>query len=383
MENIKTIINVRPFVNGKIIENCNITIKNGKILAIGAQTEGEIIDCNNAICCAGYIDIHTHGGFGKDCMESSYEALDKIAEYHLSTGITTFIPTTMTADILDLKLAIDNIRHFNSTKARIYGAHLEGPFLDKKGAGAHPPQYLLNPTEQNTQFIWENLDIIKRITIAPNLDYSAQFCAEATKNNIQISLGHDNAIDDEILACVDNGATSVTHQYNCTSKPSRRENPKKHLGLTEIGLIEDRLVCEVIADDRHVPNNLFKMIYRIKGADNICLVSDSLSVAGMPLGDYFIGSGQSAQTIRIEDGVAVLPSLNTYAGSITPISKMVQNLHKLGIATIDCLKMATLVPAKLIGMTDRGDIRPNMLADFNLLDDDLNIIATYINGEKA
>lgn len=306
-----TLQNVRPLINGKLTANTNITITDNKIVAIGKQMEGEILYCKGTICAAGYIDIHTHGGWGKDCMEATFESIDTIAHYHLSNGTTSFCPTTMTASINDINTALKNIRNYNGIGAKIIGAHLEGPFLSQKNAGAHPPQYLLSPTTDNQSFVWDNLDIAKRITLAPNLQNSAEFCKMATAKNIQVSLGHDDAIDDEINACIDSGATSVTHLYNCTSRPSRRTTPKKHLGLTELGLISDNLICEVIADNRHVPNALFDMIFKLKGADKICLVSDSLSVAGMPEGDYFIGSGDSRQTIRVEDNVAVLPSLNT------------------------------------------------------------------------
>ena len=169
--------------------------------------------------------------------------------------------------------------------------------------------------------------------------------------------------------------------YNCTSRPSRRDNPKKHLGLTEMGLIKDELICEVIADNRHVPNALFNMIYKLKGADKICLVSDSLSVAGQKEGLYYLGSGESQQEILIEDGVAVLPKANTYAGSITPISKMVALLFAQGYSAEECIQMATQVPAKVLGLKDRGDILPGLAADFNILDENLNVVKTIINGE--
>ena len=166
---------------------------------------------------------------------------------------------------------------------------------------------------------------------------------------------------------------------NCTSHASRRyPSPKKHLGLFETALGESRLVCEVIADDRHVPDALFDIFYRLKGKDGICFVSDSLSVAGMKEGDYFLGSGESAQPIRIEDGVAVLPDKHTYAGSVTPVSKMVSRLFAKGYPAEDLLTMATLTPAKTVGLNDRGDLRPGMLADINLLDDKLNVVKTFM-----
>lgn len=376
-----TYINVRPLVGGKLKDLCNIVVKDGTIAAVGKEREGEIVDCGGAVAAAGFIDIHTHGGWGHDCMEATEDCLATISAYHLYTGITSYCPTTMTASPEDIEKAIACIRDYRrkSPYARIVGAHLEGPYLSQKAAGAHPPKLLISPLDDDS-FVEGNLDVVTRVTVAPNVRGADVFTAKYAPKGVQISLGHDNSIDDEIYACVDAGANSVTHMYNCTSRPSRRDNPKKHLGLTEVGLIDDRLVDEVIADDRHVPDKLFGMIFKLKGAAGICLVSDSLSVAGMPEGDYYIGAGDSKQSIRVEDGVAVLPAENTYAGSVTPISVMAKRLIAGGYSIEDALSMATLVPAKLVGLTDRGDLVPGMLADFNVFGDDFSVRMTVLGG---
>ncbi len=379
--------NVRPFIGGRIENLSSILIENGEITAIlnaGESVENaEIFDGRGNIAASGYIDIHTHGGYGHDVMEATEEALYSISRFHLDNGVTTYVPTTLTASIPDTRKTLDFLLHYNDPNvARRYGSHLEGPYLSPKAAGAHPPHLLLDPDENNSSFIWDYNCVVSRITVAPNLSGAGWLTKECVENGIQVSAGHDNAIDDEIDVMFDSGATSVTHMYNCTSRPSRRETPKKHLGLTEMGLIDDRITCEIIADDRHVPNRLFKMIFKLKGADKIALVSDSLSVAGMEAGDYFLGSGDSRQVIRVEDGVATLPSENTYAGSVTPISLMAKNLVKnVGISIEDALTMAILTPAKLMNMTDRGDIRVGYLADINILDNDLNIVNTVFNGK--
>ena len=374
-----TLANVRPFSSGAFGPLCNIVIEDGKILSLGNVMAGEITDGKGMIACAGFIDIHTHGGWGKDCMEPTFEAIDTVAKYHLSTGITSFCPTTMTADIDDIEAALSNMRSYKTNGARLAGAHLEGPFLSAKAAGAHPLDKLLDPDRENTAFIARNRDVVRRITVAPDLSGAPFVTALCRSMGIQVSIGHDQSIDDEIYACIEAGATSVTHMGNCTSHASRRyPSPKKHLGLFETALGESRLVCEVIADDRHVPDALFDIFYRLKGRDGICFVSDSLSVAGMKEGDYFLGSGESAQPIRIEDGVAVLPDKHTYAGSVTPVSKMVSRLFAKGYPAQDLLTMATLTPAKTVGLNDRGDLRPGMLADINLLDDKLNVVKTFM-----
>ncbi len=374
-----TLANVRPFSSGAFGPLCNIVIEDGKILSLGNVMAGEITDGKGMIACAGFIDIHTHGGWGKDCMEPTFEAIDTVAKYHLSTGITSFCPTTMTADIADIEAALSNMRSYKTNGARLAGAHLEGPFLSPKAAGAHPLDKLRDPDRENTAFIARNRDVVRRITVAPDLSGAPFVTALCRSMGIQVSIGHDQSIDDEIYACIEAGATSVTHMGNCTSHASRRyPSPKKHLGLFETALGESRLVCEVIADDRHVPDALFDIFYRLKGRDGICFVSDSLSVAGMKEGDYFLGSGESAQPIRIEDGVAVLPDKHTYAGSVTPVSKMVSRLFAKGYPAEDLLTMATLTPAKTVGLNDRGDLRPGMLADINLLDDKLNVVKTFM-----
>lgn len=146
-------------------------------------------------------------------------------------------------------------------------------------------------------------------------------------------------------------------------------------------MTDDRLYNEVIADNRHVPNPLFKMIFKLKTSDKICLVSDSLAISGNHGGEFFLGSGVSKQKIVIEEDVAIIKELNTYAGSVTPISKMVANLcGNLDIPLEECVKMGSLNPAKLMNITDRGDIVVGMLADFNLLDEKGNLISTYLGG---
>ena len=324
--------NIRPLIDGTIRDNCNLTIVDGKFKDLidisNCPASTTTHDMHGMILAAGYVDIHTHGGAGHDVMEGSVEALDAIGKYHLLSGTTSYCPTTLTADIPTTLIALDNIRAYSSlSTSRIIGTHLEGPFLSMKAPGAHPPHLILSPDENNTGWVWEYKDIVSRVTLAPDQLHADTFTSNCIQNDIQVSLGHDASIDDEIYACIAEGASSVTHMTNCTSRPSRRLTPRKHLGLTEVGLIDSNLICEVIADDRHVPNLLFKMIYDLKGVDGIALVSDSLAIAGFDGDEMYLGSGSSRQRIVVDDGVAIIRELNTYAGSVTPISVAVQNLH--------------------------------------------------------
>ena len=181
-----TLVNVRPLSGGKFLANCNVTLSDdGKIVAIGNQVEGKTVVFDGEPCAAGYIDVHTHGGYGKDCMEPTYDCIDTIARYQLETGITSFCPTTMTASPADINAAVDNIRKYESRYARILGVHLEGPYLSQKAAGAHPPHLLISPLDDDS-FVKDNLDVVKRVTIAPNVRGSAEFTAKYSKKGVQI-----------------------------------------------------------------------------------------------------------------------------------------------------------------------------------------------------
>ncbi len=379
------LINGRVLSGRKFINNCSVLIINNKIVEITSEEikADRIIDCKNKVIASGYIDTHTHGGYLCDVMQATRESIDTIARYHLETGITTFYPTTLTAPTNSLILAVDNIRQamIDNSYARIGGIHLEGPYFTPYNAGAQPPKYLVRPTISNTKFIFENSDIIKRISIAPDVVGISEYVEKFSQAGLQVSGGHDNAVASEIYPCIENGMTSVTHLFNCTSKDTRRPLPHKQAGLTNIGLADDRLYVEIIADNRHTPFPEFTVAMRCKGAEKIVLVSDSLSVAGMGKIKHYLGKQGEGYVIEVLDDVAILPELNTYAGSVTPISKMVRLiLSKYDLPAEDIICMATINPATMMGLKDRGDIKVGMLADINIMNDKYEIEQTILNG---
>ncbi|MGI6702018.1 MAG: N-acetylglucosamine-6-phosphate deacetylase [Christensenellales bacterium] len=377
--------NATVISNRRKLEGYNILIQGNIIKAVTAEEcdDAEVIDCSGLYATAGYIDIHTHGGYLHDVMEATEESLGEISKFHLDTGATTYLPTTLTASEESIVAAIDNVRAYKEVNeySRIYGIHLEGPFFTPFNAGAQPPQFLIAPNKKNTAYIFRNADIIKRISIAPDVEGIIPFVKELTDAGIQVSGGHDNAVDFEINPCIDNGMSSVTHIFNCTSNASRRPL-HKYLGLTEIGLIDDRLYAEVIGDNRHTPFPEFNIIYKLKGADKILLVSDSLSVAGMGNIRHYLGKRGEGYEIEVRDEVAILPELNTYAGSVTPVAKMVQILLRdYSVPIEEAVCMANLNQAELLKISDRGDIREGMLADINIIDGEGNIVKTVFNGK--
>lgn len=346
--------------------------------------KGHIIDAKNTFLCPGFIDIHNHGAMMADTMDASYEAFDKISKYHLENGVTSYLLTTMTAPLEDIQKVFDALRQYRGKiPVNILGIHMEGPFLSPDAAGAHPCRYLQLPDDKTLDFIRRNKDFLKLITVAPELPHMDRLLALCRENHIVISGGHDSAVDDEIFPAIEAGLSSVTHIYCCSSTISRRPGSlTKHLGLTQIGLSHSDLFCEVIADNCHIPDNLFKLIYRCKGFKKICLISDGLSASGLAPGNYYLGTKENGVEVIVNEKVALLKNKKAFAGSITPISHMVARLiGRLGILPEEAVYMASSAPAKLLHLKHKGRIEAGCDAELNLMDKNGKLLKTII-GEN-
>jgi len=387
------IVNVRIISNACISEKSYIRITKGIITEIGPMSNYNkssdnvqeckgVLDGRGLYACAGFIDIHSHGGYGFDTMDGTAEALDKISEFHIDNGVTSFLATTLTASFSSIQKAIDIVRKHRTRHGRVIGVHLEGPFLSRQNRGAQPEEYLAVPDEESIQFIIKNSDVIKLITVSPDVKGIDRLIKECVKRGIIVSGGHDCAIETEIDEAINSGMTNVTHIYCCSSGISRRDTPQKHIGLTQIGLLDDRLWVEVIADGCHVPDRLFDFIYKCKGYKKICLVSDSLRAAGMPKGDYMLGGKDDGVEIEVAGNVALVKGSNRVAGSVTPVSKMVERLvARSAVPLEEAIYMVTQSPASSLGISDRGSIECGKLADINLVNSSGKVKATILDGK--
>lgn len=345
----------------------------------------QVINCEHSghILASGYIDIHTHGAKGHDCMEATDESLEAISRFHLSNGTTTILPTTLTAPLEAIRKVIECVRGYGKINryARIFGLHLEGPFISPEGAGAQPKAYIVAPDDYNTAFILDAADVVKRVTVAPDVEGISEFVKAASERGIQLSAGHDNSIHPEVEACIEAGLTSVTHLFNCTSRAARRGGIEKYLGLAETALLREDLTAEIIADGVHVPYGLIYLTYKNKGAKGMCIVSDSLAVSGINTSPLYLGKEGEGYLVELKEGVCCIAGTNTLAGSIAPISKMVENLVKnTPIPLVDCLVMSTLTPAKLLNMQDCGDVKVGYYADMNIINKEGKIVNTIFKG---
>ncbi len=370
-----------------ILEGVDIKINGNKIVAVGNLLE-DGIDCTGKYISAGFIDVHTHGGYGSDFMDATEQAFDDILRFQLDNGTTTVLPTSVTAPVKSLVNFINTARDYKAKGekyAKVYGVHLEGPYLSIKNKGAQKEEFILNPKKDDYSFILDNADIVKTVTISPELDEDGSMTKALTEKGIIVCGGHDDGIYPEFMASINNGLKHLTHLY-CAMSDLRFKDGKRNVGLREYGLLDDNLTAEIIADNRHMPPELSKLVYKCKGRENLMVVSDCLRCAGMPIDGrlYTLGTldDVTANRFKVADGVAVLEDGSRFAGSITPVHKMVKNLMEAGINIVDAFRMATINPAKFIGAKNIGAIKEGYIADLVIMDEKFNVEQVYVEGKK-
>ncbi len=373
-----------------IVENCHVSLSGNIITSVGQCChDDEVIDATGMYICPGFIDIHTHGGHSGDFMDADDEAFTNALEFHSENGTTSIVATSVTAPverIEDMLGAVRKYMHISNPKCRILGAHIEGPYLSVKNKGAQHEEYLRIPARDSYDFILKNKDVIKTVTISPELNGASKMTKDLTEAGIVVCGGHDDGQKEYIIPVIDAGLTHCTHLW-CSTSMAVVKNNVRCPGLLEIGLSNDKLTVEIIADNHHMAPEMVKIVYKCKGADKMCIVSDSLRAGGMPEDGvmYSLGAKHDtdAQKFIVSEGVAALPDRSRLAGSIQPLSQMVKNLvFDAGIPLCDAVTMASLTPAKILKADDKiGSIEPGKLADICILDDELNVIMTITNGK--
>ena len=381
--------NASVILKDEIIKT-NVLVQNGRISQIGDDLcDDEVLDLSGKYLSPGFVDIHNHGGYGYDYMDNTVEAFENILRFHSDNGITSAVASTVTAPQETIEKTIAVAREVVAKKgdhAKLLGVHLEGPYLSFQNKGAHAPAYLRTPAEDDYSYILENADVIRQITISPELEGSVELTKQLVEKGVVVSMGHDNAILPEFLPVIEAGASNLTHLFCAMSMVVMRNN-KRYVGLREYGLIDDNLTAELIADNHHITPELLKMIYKCKGADGICLISDCLRAGGMkPDGTlYSLGKKDdpTSQQFMVADGIALLADGKTYAGSIQPISQMLRNIvFDGGVPLVEAVKTVSLTPARIVKADkDIGSIEVGKYADFCVLDQDLRVETTIIEGK--
>ncbi len=373
---------VTPF---RVVENdAGIILNDGKITELGKikdlqfSDDCQVIDVSGKIITPGFVDLLVHGGAGYGFADDNPDSIKKISDYFLSKGSTTVLASLFAKPenelLNDLKRLSDYI--LANPKSNIVGIHLEGPFLNPKFKGAMNEEYLWNPSVDAWKKLWAASNgLIKIMTIAPELPGAINVMREAAKQGVVLSIGHSMATYDEVELAIDNGAAHVTHVFNAMMQFHHRK-PGVILGA----LLKNELKIELIADSFHVHPAVMELLMKLKGANGIILVSDSIRAGGMHDGEYEFAN----QKVFMQKNKAVLED-GTLAGSTLTLNIAVRNMVELANAKItEAVRMASLNGAKVLNLeNNKGIIAVGKDADLVVLDSDFNVEMTILKGKIA
>ena len=382
--------NARLIFPNEIRDGLELVAHEGKIMAIREQTQtrgDEVVDLAGNYLAPGFIDLHVHGALGRDSMEASAEAFRAICDFHANGGTTSLLLTTATAPLETLGGVLRAVRDCIGRRAQpsrptgaIAGVHVEGPFISRAKCGAQREKFIQDPSPAGVQQLLEYADVIKRITIAPELAGALEAIENFHAHGISISGGHSYAWDEDARAAFERGMRSVTHTFNCMSS-ARRRGIYRVGGLVEFALSEPDISCELIADGHHVSATLMKMLYHAKGPHGICLVTDATAGAGLPDGSRFSLSGKDC---IVEGGVCLLSDRSALAGSASRMIDLIKTaVDIVGIPLQEAIAMATENPARAIGLETKGRLAVGADADFAVLSPELDVLRTFSDAEEV
>lgn len=339
---------------------------------------GKIIDYPGKWVAPGYVDTHIHGSLREDVMKSDWAGINKVSEGLLRAGVTSWMPTTITAASSTLTKICEMFaaHQGEETGAKIQGIHFEGPFFTEEHAGAENPKYMMDPDiEEFNKWRKASNGMLKKISMAPERKGSREFIRAATKEGVVVALGHSSANFDEAVSGIEAGASMFTHTFNGMPDPSHHAPSISNAALA-LNNVTDELIC----DGHHVQESMVRATINAVGPEHVALITDCMEAGMMPDGDYMLGE----LPVYVKDGMARLKDGDNLAGSILQMKDGVKNVVDWNIVTPeDAVMMATYVPAKSAHILDNcGSISPDKDADFLILNPDMTLQETYLNGES-
>lgn len=366
----KQIINGRILTPQGWLEGGSVIVEDGKIAEVSNNNfaiEGaEIIDAKGCDIVPGGIEMHVHGGGGRDFMEGEEEAFRVAVDAHMQYGTTSIFPTLSSSTVPMIEKACETCTKLMAEpNSPILGLHLEGPYFNPKQAGAQIPEWIKAPVKEEYEYLLEKWPCLKRWDEAPELEGSHEFIKCCCKHGVLPSIGHTRAKYDEVAAANELGMTHATHFYN--AMPVVYKNREfKETGTVESIFALENMTVEMIADGIHVPPVMLRMIYQIKGVERTALVTDALACAASKDDTAF------DPRVVLEDGVCKLADRSALAGSIATMDRLVRTcVQQAGIPMEDACRMISETPAKIMGVYDRkGSLEKGKDADIIFFDKD-------------
>jgi N-acetylglucosamine-6-phosphate deacetylase len=388
--NTTLFINATIYTLTGVVENGVLLVRNGSICEIvdpswrqniDDGTVDEIVDVRGMHLVPGFVDVHVHGGGGYDVMSGRVDDIVGMSRFHAGHGTTSFLATTLTADRESIELAIQSVLQAmkqGTGGAEVLGVHLEGPFINEARRGAQNPAFIRPGTvEELSGFIAASQRNIRLMTMAPEGLGATDVIRYAVGEGVTVSIGHSDADYETVRQAVQCGATHVTHLFNGMS-PLHHRKP----GVAGAAMMIDELSVELICDGHHVHPELISYIFRSKPADRVVLITDAVSVAGLPEGNEYDLGGLPCYMKR---GQVRLKSTDDLAGSCLTMDQALLNTMKYTKLSLnEILPALTINPARQIGAADRkGSIEIGKDADLIILDHDYNVTATYVKGKNV
>jgi N-acetylglucosamine-6-phosphate deacetylase len=385
---MKTVVTAERFLTPtESVESPVVVIEDERIVALGSRDAIEApigarrLEFPGLVLAPGLIDIHIHGGAGHDVMEHDPASLAQMERHMASHGVTSYLPTTVTAPLDRTLTAIENLgktissRVLGKNRARPLGIHLEGPFISHAKRGVHPPKHLLPPSPDILEKFWQaSAGTIRIMTIAPELPGAEETIRRARELGVHSSLGHSDATYDQAILAIAAGAEHATHTFNAMRALDHR-NP----GILGAVLTDDALMADIIADGVHVDPAIVRLFLAAKGPERAVLITDAISATGMPDGRYRLGA------FEVEVKGNRCEHEGKLAGSVLTLDRAVRNIMAFAEWNLQqAVQLATLNPARLLGLAgDRGMLAPGCAADLVALTPTGEVVATMIAGYVA
>lgn len=383
--------NAKVVLSDTVTDKASVLVLDGKIAEIDCKSapEGiETIDADGQYLLAGFIESHVHGGGGADFMEGTVEAFETVTKTHLKHGTTALVPTSMTATPEELQSFVKAYLEFLKTDrkgAKTLGLHLEGPYLSGAGGkskGAQRGDLLRYPDMDEVKSLMELSEgKIIRWDTAPELPGADAFAEYLSAKGVICSMAHSTATTDQAEAGINAGFSHVTHCYNAITT-YHKDGQKVLDGVVEAAYLNDDVVIELICDGCHIPKGVVRLALKIKGAEKVCAITDAMRIAGTDMKKGYLGTPSCGSEVIVDDGVAKLQDLSSFAGSIATSDRCLRVLCKdYGIDICDASKMLSLAPAKLHKVDDTmGNIAVGKCADLVLVNEDYAVTSVILDG---